>query len=237
MEKKMTKNAVVKKDESQFALMAMNKDQIKELIQTNLAGENIDSVTDLTRVKVPSGGGTTWVVPTIEGEMETKELTGILICHQLVRTYWEVPFESGERTPPDCQSLDCIIGEGNPGGECMECPFAEFGSHQKTDAQACSQYRLMYMILENELIPVVIKVPPTSLKPSKKFLLGLTSRQRDIHAIYTKLTLFKTVSKSGMDYAQIVFESAGAVEHPELTAAYAAQIKPHLIKTMKVYNN
>jgi len=223
--------AVVEK--KPFAIMEMSKEQIKSLIKDNLAGESIDANTDLTRIKVPSGGGTTWTIPTVEGEIETKELVGILVCHQLVRSYWESAY-TGEGVPPDCSSMDCITGEGNPGGPCLECPYAEFGSDPKeeSNAQACSQNRLMYFVLQDELIPVAVKAPPTSLKNSKKFLLGLTSRQYEISSIYTKLTLEKTKSQQGMDYSQIIFTSAGKVENPELTKAYADQIKPFLMQTV-----
>lgn len=225
----MTTKAVAVKEDNQFALMAMGKNEIKDLIEQNLAGENIDPNTDLVRIKVPTGGGTTWTIPTIEGDVDTKEITGIIVAHQLIRVYWQEAYGKGGGTPPDCSSMDCITGEGDPGGDCMNCEFSQFKSDPdpKSDAQACSQKRLLFMVLKDEILPCVVSAPPTSLKSTKKFLLGLSSRRKKFTSIFTKLTLVKKD-----EYAVIVFESGGEVPNPELTAMYAETIRPHLIKSI-----
>ena len=96
----------------QFAIMTMKKDGIKELMETNFGSEAL-SITDLPTITVPTGGGTSWTVPSIDGDVEVKELVGIIVYHRMTRTYWETSFdESGGGVFPDCFSLDSLHGIG-----------------------------------------------------------------------------------------------------------------------------
>lgn len=224
----MTKE-IVTQEENQYAIMQMQKGEIGEILNENLAGEQL-TPQDLESIGVPAGGGTTWTVPTIDGEIETKHIDGIIVLTQITRAYWETPFSGGSE-PPVCSSKDGRSGIGTPGGDCYSCPYNEFGSADKGEGRgkACSEKRFLFVITQNETLPIVIKAPAMSLKGAKKYLFGLTSQRKNMHSVYTRLTLEKDKNQDGIDFSKIVFTKIGDVENPELTKAYADGIKPHLM--------
>jgi hypothetical protein len=162
-------------------------------------------------------------------------VVGIVIATQHTRAYWKESFdETGGGTPPDCVSEDGETGIGAPGGECAGCPLAQFGSAEKGSGKACSEKRLVFMALPDEILPVCFKAPPTSLKNAKSYLMGLTSRGKKLYEVLTAITLEKDKSKSqGITYSKMVFRKVGDVRNKELIAAYATAIKPYLIKAAR----
>ena len=224
----MTKKELVEipKTDGQFAIMTMDKNEIQELLTENLGGDTL-TPNDLDRVVVPGSGGTTWTIPSIDGEISASEIVGILVHTQTVRAYWEEDFTGGG-TPPDCRSDDGLTGVGNPGGNCLSCPLNQFD--EEGGAKACSESRLLFMLLKDETLPIVIKVPAMSLKNARMYLRGLTSKRQLIHSVYTRLALEKDKNKSGIAYAKIVFSKIGDVEAPEVSKAYAQNIKPFLVR-------
>ena len=206
-------------------------DMVQDMIKENLGDSKI-TLSDLSRISFPSGKSKTWIVPDIEaegGEIEAKAITGIVLMTQRTRQYWEESFEdTGGGTPPDCSSEDGIFGRGNPGGECDNCLFSQFD--EDTKRQSCSEKRLIFMITQDDILPIMVSAPPTSLKNVRKYILGLTSKQKPIHSVYTELTLVTDKSQGGIDYPKIQIRKVGDVENPEITAQYAKMIKPYLQK-------
>jgi len=214
----------------QYAIMQKGKlDMVQDMIKENLGDSNI-TLSDLTRISFPSGKSKTWIIPDIEaegGELEAKAIVGIILMTQRTRQYWEESFEdTGGGTPPDCSSEDGIFGRGNPGGECDNCLFSQFDTD--TGRQSCSEKRLIFMITQDDILPIMVSAPPTSLKNVRKYILGLTSKQKRIHSVYTELTLVTDKSQGGIDYPKIQIRKIGDVENPEITAQYAKMIKPYL---------
>jgi hypothetical protein len=170
------------------------------------------SVFDLDRVKIPAGGSTTWSVPTLEGEaQDARTLDGVVVYHREPRAFWQTPFaESGGGTPPDCASQFGDIGIGTPGGECAVCPLSQWGSKphptrpgEHTRGQACKQTKLVALLQPDALLPTVVFVPPTSLKPMRSYLLGLASRSRPYWSVVTSLALEKAKNADGLEYSQV----------------------------------
>lgn len=224
----MTKEVAVASE--QYAIMQKGKlDMVQDMIKENLGDSNI-TLSDLTRISFPSGKSKTWIIPDIEaegGELEAKAIVGIILMTQRTRQYWEESFEdTGGGTPPDCSSEDGIFGRGNPGGECDNCLFSQFDTD--TGRQSCSEKRLIFMITQDDILPIMVSAPPTSLKNVRKYILGLTSKQKRIHSVYTELTLVTDKSQGGIDYPKIQIRKIGDVENPEITAQYAKMIKPYL---------
>jgi len=217
----------------EYAIMKADPNEVTSIIQDNLGDEETMTVMDLTRVSVPSGGGTTWVIPDIDqpsGELETKEITGVIIATRTTRQYWQEEFD-GSGSPPDCSSADGITGVGNPGGLCADCPFNEFGSDLKGGrSKACSEKRLIFIARENDFLPTVVAAPAGSLKNVKNYLVNLASKMRYAHSVYTALTLEKDKNADGIVYSKIVPRKLGDVEKPEVTKAYAHAIKPFLFQ-------
>jgi hypothetical protein len=220
----------------QYEIMTMQKDEIKDLLISNLEGEAI-SANDLTVIKVPSGGTTTWTIPTISGEEETKAIQGIIIFSQTTRAYWPTAYDSGAGEPPQCVSENGIKGEGDPGGNCQACPMNEFvvddnGKKKKP----CSERRMMFMVLQDEILPVIVRAPVMSLRPAKQYLIGLLSAKKKPYSVYTELTLEKAKNDANQDYSKIVFKKIGDVENLEVITSYANTMRPILMKASQEIN-
>lgn len=203
---------------------------IAAVIARNMGGVQI-TPSDLTRVKVPSGGGTTWEIPTLDGIDESKELIGVIVHTAVQRVYWQQSFEeTGGGTPPDCMSFDAVTGNGTPGGLCGLCPLAQFGSDGR--AQACQMRHLIFLVRPGKsLLPIVINVPPSSLKAARQYLLGLSGEGQIYTAVETSLTLEKTKNRDGIAYAEIKFRRVGPVEDSEAIERYARDLEPSLRAT------
>lgn len=212
----------------QFEIMNKSPEELQNIIDTNLNGVEL-SASDLEQVSVPAGGGTTWHVETVDGSIETRELIGIIIHVQTVRAYWPEKYDGGG-TPPQCFSTDGLVGVGDPGGNCHGCMFNEFGSAENGQkrGKACTEKRLVFMVTENELLPVVIRAPAMSLKNSQKYLVGLTSRSKAMYSVYTKLTLEKDKNQDGISYSKIIFQKVADVENPAHIEKYAKSLKTFL---------
>jgi len=225
-----SENAVaVVSPEDQFMIMTMQPNELQELLDINMTGEELKP-SDMPVIKVPSGGATSWTVPSINGEVVLQELDGIIPFTQLTRGYWPTSFDDGEPGPPECWSEDGQYGLGEHAqtlveGKCCNCEYQKFGSG-KNGGQACQQKRLIYFILKDEVLPVVVRAPAMSLKNVRAYLSGLMSRRKPIHSVYTRLTLVADKNKKGKQYAKIVCAMIGEVENPQVTEAYARSLKP-----------
>jgi hypothetical protein len=173
---------------SRFPALASASDAMAA-IRENLQGERLTE-RDLDQVRIPAGDATTWKLPTLEGDPESlKTIEGIVVMHRLTRVYWKRSFEDSEGGPPDCYSPDSEHGIGDPGIACDVCPNAEFGSDPKGGkGQACQQRR-QFFVLRDGLLPIVITLPATSLKPSRDYLMRLTSRGVKVTDVITRFEL------------------------------------------------
>jgi hypothetical protein len=62
---------------------------------------------------------------------------------------------------------------GKPGGDCHKCPLAQFGSAvdqkgQPGKGQACKSMRMLLFLRQDDMIPMIVNLPPTSLQNAKK---------------------------------------------------------------------
>lgn len=88
-----------------------------------------DTEVNYLRVKIPSGGATSFEIPDSLNPEETnpaKVLTGIIVAQHKANSYW--PDGDGMGNPPTCSSSDGKTGEGNSGGACSGCALNEWGS-------------------------------------------------------------------------------------------------------------
>ena len=70
------------KDESDYAVMKMEKGEIVSMLRDNVGAEKL-TANDLSRVTVPSQGVTTWTIPTVEGEKQQKPSMTQAAAHPL----------------------------------------------------------------------------------------------------------------------------------------------------------
>jgi hypothetical protein len=222
---KMTTD-LAKKTET-FKILA-NAQEAIDALKNNLNGENLSPM-DLDRVGIPPGGGSTWCVPTLEGEVNAPEIVGVIIGVQNCRAYWAGDY-SGGGDPPDCVSEDASFGVGDPGGNCHVCPLASYGSDSRGKGQACKQIKRLFVLRPASMLPLVVNLPPTSLKAASRYLLRLVDNGLKYQAVVTRITLEKTKNSEGISYSLAVFSLVGKLDPDQARAMadYAQVIAPML---------
>jgi hypothetical protein len=216
--------------------LVLQKDSnIVEIVEENLGSEGVSSY-DLDRVKIPAGGATAFEVPTLEGEESIKEIEGIIIFWKTARAYWPEKF-NGENNPPQCSSVDGEVGQGTPGGYCSKCPLTQFGSAENGKGQACKQMRQLFIVRENDILPLVLTLPPTSIKPAKQYFMRLASKGIKYTHAATRITLEKAKSGEGITYSKAAFALVKQLE-PVVCAkidAFVESIRP-MLETVTIEN-
>lgn len=192
-------NEITVFDPRNYTPLALPAEEFREAVTENM-GDGGMSVSDLMRVKVPSGGGRAWDL----GEETVTSLKGIIVFHTSPNAYWAETFQGGN-TPPDCSSADGHVGVGNPGGECATCPMNQFGS-DGGKGKACKNMKRLYLLLEGNMLPIVLNLPPTSLKAYRQYTTGLTTRAVTYWACETIMTLRKEKNPEGIDYSVVEFK-------------------------------
>ena len=115
----------------------------------------------LDKIKFPAAGVTVFEVPNSDGELETvKEFSGVILYQHQVNGYYQEAYTGGNN-PPDCSSFDGNTGIGTPGGDCKTCPFNQYGSGQN-QGKACKNRRWIYILRENEVLPVMLSIAELS---------------------------------------------------------------------------
>jgi hypothetical protein len=192
-----------------YALAQFTPEQLHEAVAMNFEGEELRPQ-DLDRVRMPSGGGISFEVPQLDGEIEpVKMLRGIIVAHHLGRAYWKESLDdSGGGTPPDCASRDGKNGQGDPGGLCSKCKLNEFGTGKKERGKACKEMKLIFLLQPTSLLPIVVVLPPTSLQAFKKYLMRLTMSATPYSKVETEISLEKDHNADGIEYAKAKFKVA-----------------------------
>jgi hypothetical protein len=243
----MSKEITVHQPAASTALRVLNSDSNLDLVQAAIA-ENIGvgGITefDFDRIKIPAGGGLAFNVTTLEGEDSEKTITGVIVLARDARAYWQKSLdEGGGNQPPDCHSNDGIVGIGTPGGDCAKCSFAQFGSDTKVvngatvqgRGQACKAIRQLFLLRNDSLLPVVLALPPTSLKAAKQYMLRLAGQGVPYWAVVTKIGLEQTQNAGGIKYSKATFAFAGMLSDDQKAKAkqYSDMLKP-LVTSMTI---
>lgn len=215
------------KETAQFMVLENAKGAI-EALKSNLEGETLSPM-DLDRVGVPAGGGTSWCIPTLEGDDNTPEIVGVIVATQNCRARWAGDFAGGGE-PPDCSSDDDVLGVGDPGGACKTCPLAQFGSDSRGKGQACKSIKRIFLLRPGSMLPLVITLPPTSIRPATRYLLRLVGVGLKKQAAVTRITLEKTKNSEGIAYSIATFTLAGKLDSGQAAAMedYAKSMGPLL---------
>ena len=199
---------------SGYRALDAEPEMIKEILKENISSGLTEF--DLDRVKVPSGGGTVWEEPTLEGIRNTESITGIIIWYRDSRAYWKVGFDdSGGGSPPDCSSVNSDVGIGDPGGRCSSCPLSQFGTAEHGKGQACKQVRQIFMLRPASIIPMVITAPPTSLKGIRNYMMRLSGRMVPYYGVTTRLMLEKDKNQDGITYGKIIPEAVERLDEDQ----------------------
>lgn len=220
------------KDVGTFEILTMPVNQLPELMKENAGAEGITPF-DLDRIAIPAGGGKAWEVPTLEGTEAVGVVQGVVIAWNNARAYFDQPFEeTGGGVPPACSSNDGITGVGNPGGQCEKCPMAQFGTARggKGKGQACRAIRRLFIIRPGDRLPMVIALPPTSLKAAKKYFLRLASQGIPFYGVVTKFGLEQ--KNDPVKHSVALFAVASRLDPQQVEAfrKISEGLKPYLVK-------
>lgn len=178
---------------------------------------------DLPRLKVPSGGGLAWEVETLEGVDVKKSVDVVLgVVRSGQRAWWKVPVGQGESAPPSCRSSDGRTGFGvnslEEGAEdathdCATCPWSQWGSSRsRADSRAkdCTEKAFVLCFSKESALPMLLSVPPTSLKALKAYQLKLIGACAPMTSVVTQLSLRR--ESGANDYSVIEFGFSGKLD-------------------------
>lgn len=187
------------------------------------------------RIKIPSGGMLQFEVPNPDDPEKPQylsELTGVIVDHFPSNAYW-----LEDEDAPKCSSVDGKYGVGSPGGECSKCRLNEFGSGEGGSGKACKNMHRVYILRPGEIVPVLLTLPATSIKPFGDFL-ALSLLTRGVHpsTVETRIKLQKASSKDGKNtYSKAAFSVAEKYqgEAAEDLREYAASIKAQIRATLQ----
>lgn len=98
----------------------------------------------------------------------------------------------------------------------------QFGSDEDGRGKACKNVHRIYMLREDNPVPLILSLPPTSLKYMRDYIGKriLLKGMRCYEAV-TKITLKKEKSAGGIAYSRAVFSFVGKLDSEKAAAAKA----------------
>ena len=185
-------------------------------LSTQMSKEMEGLTATFDHIKMPSGGITMFSIPSedpTKPELIT-DFSAIILYHHPMRAYYKDKYTGGNN-PPDCGSFDGVTGQGEPSGICHECPFNEFGTGEN-GAKACKERRRLYLLRQGEMFPIVLSLPPGSLKDFSRYLIRCLSKGFGSNAVVTHFSLTTTTNKGGIVYAKANFTLERPLSEAEL---------------------
>ena len=190
------------------------------IIEANLEGEGISEM-DLTKVKTPAGGGTTWEIDN-QGNIETSpEIVGVLVAIGKRGLLW--PFDEIGSDPPVVATSDLITGYrtgdklGDVKAEDLEkyrigdrrydwaamAEGPEFGPKTGKGGvgERVKESRTLAILRDGDTWPVLVSIGPGSLGTFMPFLKKLSCFHFEA---VIGLRLERTTSKAGKPYSEII---------------------------------
>lgn len=185
---------------------------------------------DLTRVTIPTGGSTTWIIPGLLQDEATPTIEGALV-YQTVRGLLWAGDEPEEGALPVLISNDLrtarIVAsdvpqhildlievariEGTATYDWTKLPQNEWGSGKNGQGKACKEQRVLFILRASEPLPLIVAIQPGSLKNWQQFIVSLTKAGIPYFRAIVSLSLEKAKSASGVAYAQVVPSLVGVL--------------------------
>ena len=184
------------------------------------------------RIKLGVGGMLAF--QSSDGSILQPPLEGVVVVAQRARAYW--PVKGTGSTPPLCSSNDGIEGWFDPHSElardaaaqrvkhpavlvmddaqaqgpwpCATCPLAQWGSAPVGNGQACKVLRRLVVLIKGWASPVLLTLPPTSVKVWDQYVSGRRSRGKAYFDTWSRIGLASDKSAGGDPYAKLTI-SAG----------------------------
>lgn len=216
--KDITEERTIIMQETAVTSYAALKNNALEIIKNNLKNQPL-SLQLFDIIKSPSGGSTSFTIPTLSGETMEKSITGIILDYTTPRAYWDTP-DPVEGTPPVCFSSDSLVS--HDGKACGTCPFNDFGSKDgETNAKACKESVVLFLLRPDNIMPILVRVPVSSKMIFQRYMTRLIGKMIPVSGVVTKITLEKTTNKTGQPYALYNFEAVETLSTEEAENARA----------------
>lgn len=201
--------------------------------------DNDVTARNLTKIGTPSGKSKLFEIETVDGtKAEAKLHLVVLNVFARQKAWWAKDSNESSNTPPDCRSTDGFHGVGNnrldqhPDGnatlakahDCLTCPMNAWASDRKGGkGKDCKDFALITALRKGTRLPVLLKVPTTSLDAMKGYLLRLGDTEDELSSTDVVTEIALTPRKGGatgsIDYHSITFTSVGRLPESEAKGA------------------
>lgn len=214
---------------------------VRKALEANLAPGETMSVSDLVRVTIPSGGGTTFTIDTVRGEEDVKSITGLFVYYGMRGLLWPSQ-ETGEGMRPLLVTNDLRVaykvGEdyGDLSPEAIEScrnedgtydwqklVYNKWGTDKNGRGKRCKESRILGILQQNEAFPVIISAPPGSLAAIKTFVHRLPVAH---YQAIVELSLERENNKGGQPFSKLSPKMVGTVSDDEAEAARVMYTQP-----------
>lgn len=223
-------------------LALQSNGEILEAMAANLGEGAALKESDLTRVKTPAGGGTTWSIPSITGEEEAKEIVGVL-CFMCVRGLLWRGDEPEEGSLPvlvsgDLKTAKLVIDRADvpedvladidaaTGGDGVidweKLPQTQYGSGKGGFGKKAKEQRVLYILREQDTLPIVVAINPGSLKGWQRFVVELTKAGIPYWRAVIGLSLDKAKSGGGTTYSEVIPRLVGVLTPEQGKSVYTS---------------
>lgn len=226
----MENNATANANPFELAIAGtINDDFDMEELSEDSAGLQMN----FQRIKIPAGGMLQFELPSDNPERPDYAPTvdGIILYNHAANTLWAEGSENDDDALPLCQSQDGVKGTGDPGGACAACVFNAWGSGKDGRGKACKNSRALYILRSGEFIPILLNLPPTSIRPFNDFFnTTFAQRRRGTCGSLVSIGL-KREEKGGNTYSVATFRRIMDFTGQELadlkqfTATFKQQVK------------
>lgn len=214
---------------------------IAEALAANMGEGAALRESDLTRVPIPTGGGTMWMIPGLGGDEAAKTIEGVLVFQTVRGILWPkaepeegslpalVSFDLKTARRVSDQLSDAFLDSIEPAriGDSDEynwadLPQCQWGSGKGGSGKAAKEQRVLYILRETDPLPLVVTIQPGSLKDWQKFILALTKAGVPFYRAVISLGLEKSTSGGGQPYSRVVPNLVGVLT-PEQGAVIRTQ--------------
>ena len=177
-----------------------NREGLRALVEA-AAGSDGLRLNDLDAVTIPVGGATEWIIATAFGEEKYSEIEIAVLTNWSSRALWAEDGSSASEGPL-CRSDDGLTGQGVPGGQCAVCPSNQWGSDANGSGKACKE-RMNVLAFAGQQLPLLFRLPATSIAPMRKYFLRLASAGIPSYGITTILGLEQVMGRGANRYSRV----------------------------------
>ena len=197
------------------------------------------------RIKLGAGGMLAFQAS--DGSILQPPFEGVIVIAQRARAYW--PVKGTGSTPPLCSSNDGVAGWFDPHSAlaadaaaqrvkhpavtvlddaeaqgpwpCAACPLSQWGSAPVGNGQHCKSLRRLVVLIKGWAAPVLLTLPPTSVKIWDQYVSGRKSRGRAYFDAWSKIGLASDKSQTGESYAKLSISAGALLDEVQLADVIA----------------